>query len=427
MSVAEDRRRIDLPPAGAAGGRHRCVHRPGHELLVPPGRGAPAATRSWPRTTTSGRWRCARRAACCSTGTAGCWSRTATPSPSRSSASTPTISRAPSGCCRSVAGLDQAQVRADRRRATAREPTYRPIVVVEDASLAQVAAVTRAAPRIRTARRRGRGSADAAVSDGRDGRASVRLRRRSERQRRWPDGASQGAIIGQQGFEKVYNELLMGQDGAKARGRQQPRPRDPDARGSAARRGPPPAADDRLRPAAGGRGRLPACRVQRRGAHPGPAQRRGAHLREPAVVRPERLRRRASIARRGRRSTPTSCGRCRTASSRGAIRPGRPSRSSSRPPRSKKGSSRRTSSVNCTGGATFFGRYFKCHLKGGHGVRGHAARDREVVQRVLLHARQHARRGQDPQVGGEARPGRQDRHRPAERAGEPRARPPSGS
>ena len=46
------------------------------------------SSRSWPRTTTSGRWRCARRAASCSTATARCWSRTATPTASRSCAST---------------------------------------------------------------------------------------------------------------------------------------------------------------------------------------------------------------------------------------------------------------------------------------------------------------------------------------------------
>ena len=61
--------------------------------------------------------------------------------------------------------------------------------------------------------------------------------------------------------------------------------------------------------------------------------------------------------------------------------------------------------VNCPGGGTFFGRYFKCHLEGRPRLRGHAPRDREVLQRLLLHARQHARRGQDLQVGGEARPG----------------------
>ena len=46
----------------------------------------------------------------------------------------------------------------------------------------------------------------------------------------------------------------------------------------------------------------------------------------------------------------------------------RPSRSSSRPRRSRKAWSRPTSEVHCPGGATFYGRYFKCHLKGGHGT-----------------------------------------------------------
>ena len=47
--------------------------------------------------------------------------------------------------------------------------------------------------------------------------------------------------------------------------------------------------------------------------------------------------------------------------------------------------------------------------------RGHAARDREVVQRLLLHAGQHARRGPDPQVGDAARARREVGHRPAQR------------
>ena len=48
--------------------------------------------------------------------------------------------------------------------------------------------------------------------------------------------------------------------------------------------------------------------------------------------------------------------------------------------------------------------------------RRHAPRDRAVVQRLLLHARQHARRRPDPQVGVGARPRRAERHRPAERS-----------
>ena len=51
---------------------------------------------------------------------------------------------------------------------------------------------------------------------------------------------------------------------------------------------------------------------------------------------------------------------------------------------------------------------FKCWKKGGHGIDRPAARDRAVVQRVLLHRRQHARRRQDPQVGDAARPRRED-------------------
>ena len=70
----------------------------------------------------------------------------------------------------------------------------------------------------------------------------------------------------------------------------------------------------------------------------------------------------------GRRSTPTSCGRCRTARSRAATRRARRSRSSSRPRRSKKGIVTPDFKVHCPGGATFYGRYFKCHLKGGHGT-----------------------------------------------------------
>ena len=55
--------------------------------------------------------------------------------------------------------------------------------------------------------------------------------------------------------------------------------------------------------------------------------------------------------------------------------------------------------VHCGGGANFYGRFFKCHLEGRPRHAGHAARDREVVQRVLLHAGQHARRRPHPQVG----------------------------
>ena len=73
----------------------------------------------------------------------------------------------------------------------------------------------RAAARLRAARRRGRGSADAQVSERCHGGAPVRLRRRGQRRRRSATASTQGDIIGQQGIEKAYNKLLMGEDGAK--------------------------------------------------------------------------------------------------------------------------------------------------------------------------------------------------------------------
>ena len=77
--------------------------------------------------------------------------------------------------------------------------------------------------------------------------------------------------------------------------------------------------------------------------------------------------------------------------------------------------------VNCPGTATFFGRSFKCWKAGGHGSDRPAPRDRAVVQRLLLHGRQHGRHRQDQQVGDAARPGREERHRSAERSAGPGA------
>ena len=112
-----------------------------------------------------------------------------------------------------VAGLDPQEVQAivDRHRG---QPSYRPIVVVEDASLAQVAAIT--------ARRLDFELPDVVVEEvptrqyptdalaahlfGYVGQAS---------DAQLGDGIEQGAIIGQSGVERVYNKLLMGEDGAK--------------------------------------------------------------------------------------------------------------------------------------------------------------------------------------------------------------------
>ena len=112
-----------------------------------------------------------------------------------------------------VAHLDPQQVQqiVDRHKS---EPSYRPIVVVEDATLAQVAAVT--ARRLDTElpdvvveevpARQYPSEAMAAHLFGYVGEAN---------DAQVQAGATQGAIVGQQGLERAYNDLLMGTDGAK--------------------------------------------------------------------------------------------------------------------------------------------------------------------------------------------------------------------
>jgi len=114
-----------------------------------------------------------------------------------------------------VLGIDEAGVRTivDRHR---REPTYRPITIVQDATLAQVSAVrarrldfelpdvvveqvpTRRYPETMGAHLFGYvGEVNDAQVAGGEG------------------GLKSGDIVGQSGIEKVYNAMLMGQDGAK--------------------------------------------------------------------------------------------------------------------------------------------------------------------------------------------------------------------
>src|SRR3954464_8877110 len=112
-------------------------------------------------------------------------------------------------------GMDEPAIRqiVERHR---REPSYRPIMLVQDATLAQVAAVkarrldfelpdivveqvpTRQYPEAMAAHLFGYVGEvnDAQVTDG-------------------PDGLKSGDIVGQAGIEKVYNAMLMGADGAK--------------------------------------------------------------------------------------------------------------------------------------------------------------------------------------------------------------------
>jgi penicillin-binding protein 2 len=113
-----------------------------------------------------------------------------------------------------VTGVEEKAVReiVDRNR---REPSYRPIVVVQDATLAQVAAVT--------ARRLDFELPDVIVQEvptrqypDQDMAAHLigYVGEASEDQMH-AEGVTTGSIVGQFGVERVYNKLLMGEDGAK--------------------------------------------------------------------------------------------------------------------------------------------------------------------------------------------------------------------
>ena len=113
----------------------------------------------------------------------------------------------------SVAGVDAKAVKqiVDRHRS---EPSYRPVVIIDDASLAQVAAIT--ARRLdfelpdvvveEVPTRRYPTDSLAAHLFGYVGEAS---------EAQMGDGIINGSIVGQSGVERVYNKLLMGEDGAK--------------------------------------------------------------------------------------------------------------------------------------------------------------------------------------------------------------------
>jgi penicillin-binding protein 2 len=113
-----------------------------------------------------------------------------------------------------VAGLDPKQVQAivDRHRA---EPSYRPIVIVEDASLAQVAAVT--------ARRLEFELPDVVVEEVPTRKYPSTMAAHlfgyvgevTDQQVQKDDTMKAGDVVGQAGIEKVYNAVLRGEDGAR--------------------------------------------------------------------------------------------------------------------------------------------------------------------------------------------------------------------
>src|SRR3984957_6725551 len=113
-----------------------------------------------------------------------------------------------------VLGVDEARVReiVDRHR---REPSYRPITIVQDATLAQVAAVM--------ARRLDFELRDVVVEQGPTRRYPDAMAAHlfgyvgevNDAQVADSDSLKSGDVVGQSGIEKVYNRLLMGEDGAR--------------------------------------------------------------------------------------------------------------------------------------------------------------------------------------------------------------------
>ena len=243
-------------------------------------------------------------------------------------------------------------------------------------------------------------------------------------------GIEPGAMVGQAGVEQAYNKLLMGKDGDQLRRRQQPGPRDPrrSAR-SCPSEGRRAAADHRRRPAEGGR-RTASAHAGFNGAAVILDPRNGEvlSLRQPAGLRPERVRRRASIARPGpslntdklqAAAEPRAAGtllarldvqdrrRDRRRSRKASITPGLP------------GALRRR--------RDFYGRFFQCHLKGGHGtvdLRHAIEKSCNVYFYTVGNMLGVDRIHKWASALGLAE---QDRHRPAERVQGAWCRPPSGS
>ena len=317
----------------------------------------------------------------------------------------------------SLLGFEERGVReiVDRHR---REPTYRPIMIVQDATLPQVAAVTARRLElpdvvIEQVPTRQYHDTMAAHLFGYVGEVN-------DAQIAGADELKSGDVVGQSGIEKVYNNLLMGEDGAQDRRRQQRRTRNPDARRRSAIGRAAPQADDRRRRAESARRRLQVVGVQRRRRHPRSAQRRGARVHERAGLRPERVRQRdrpgdVGVAQHRRAQAAAGSRDSGALLARLDVQDGRRDRRA-------RGRHHHAGLQSVLSGLGDLLRPPLPVLEAGRARHDRsAARDRAVVQRLLLHGRQHGRDRPHPQVGDAARPRREERHRPAERSAGPRA------
>jgi penicillin-binding protein 2 len=266
-----------------------------------------------------------------------------------------------------VAGIDEKSISeiVSRHR---HEPTYRPIVVIEDATLAQVAAIT--------ARRLEFELPDVVVQqvptrnypiDGLGAHLFGYVSEASDAQVAAATGVKSGDIIGQAGLEKAHNDLLMGRDGRRtvivnSLGREMGELEStPPVEGRRVRLTVDydlqKAAEDAFK-ALGFWGSavvldprngevlalvsLPAYDPNKFAA--------GIDRVTWAALNTDRLRPLQNRALQGRYS-PGSTFKIVVAAAaleEGIVKP--------------------DFKVHCSGGAVFYGRYFKCHLKGGHGT-----------------------------------------------------------
>ena len=272
-------------------------------------------------------------------------------------------------------GADEAKMRetVNRRR---REPSYRPIVLIENADEQVIAFKARQLelPGIIKQEVPARQYPQSEMGAHLFGYVSEA----SEADLARPEyaGAEPGSMVGKAGVEQEYNKLLMGTDGDRlvvvnSRGREM---------GTASRKEPVEgrriqltidadiqrateegfATSDAtgaviLDPRSGGYSRSPICCLQ-------PESIRRQRLTWIGTVADQRTDRR--IAPWG--YSPGSTFKIAVATALGNVSP--------------------ISSL--LPGSDVYGRYFQCHLKGGHG--SSMRHDRKVMQRLLLHARQHA-------------------------------------
>ena len=244
-------------------------------------------------------------------------------------------------------------------------------------------------------------------------------------------GVEPGTIVGQAGVEQAYNQVLMGAEGNKAGRRQQRRPRDPrcSSTSTSPTEGQRAAADDRRRRAEGDRGRLRrAVRLQRRRGRARSAQRRSAR-RSSAVPAYDPNAFAAGIDRATWASLNTDeLKPLQNRALQGTYSPGSTFKMAVGDwPALEEGVITPDFRVHCGGGATFYGRYFECWKKGGHGSVDLRHAIEQSCDVYFYTRRQHARRRPHPQVGDAARPRRQDRASICRTRSQGSCRRPSGS